>query len=70
MIYLDCVCPNILICGGKHLRGFVAFFIVNMLKNKFDYNLREETFGATICDLKTNSRYYINNSELSDFYNE
>lgn len=41
-----------------------------MLKNKFDYNLREETFGATICDLKTNSRYYINNSELYDFYNE
>lgn len=29
-----------------------------MLKNKFDYNLREETFGATICDLKTSSRCY------------
>lgn len=29
-----------------------------MLKNEFDYNLREETFGATICDLKTSSRCY------------
>lgn len=41
---------------------------MSMLKNNYCYNIREETFGATVFDLERGKRFYVNKKELLDLY--